>query len=189
MGKLQQIWQEAKAIGKQSDKGDIHSYIEVYEHILAPYQNCKKVLEIGLFNGHSLLMWEKYFTGEVYGIDCSETPHDGMADLRPLLKSHNISIMDACDKKQVKAVFKDFKFDVVIDDASHDLSQQLALYEVFKPYLNKGSIYIIEDIQDLDANEGIFRNMDDEKEITIVDNRSVKNRYDDALVIITDKIK
>ena len=185
---LQEIWNEMPV---KSDKGDIHSYLSVYEQILTPYrETAKNILEIGLFNGSSLLMWEKYFDGNVYGIDCSETPHAGMADLRPLINegTHNIFIFDAENSDDVLLHFAGIKFDVVIEDASHDVAQQLKLYEVFKPYMNENFLYCIEDIQQVDATRQLFKNIDAEKQVTIIDNRSIKGRYDDVMVLIKDKI-
>lgn len=184
---LQQIWDESPL---KSDKGDLHSYLGVYEEILAPYrETAKNVLEIGLFNGYSLLMWEKYFSGKVYGIDCSDRPHDGLADLRPLIQegTHNISIIDAENALEVSKLFMGYKFGVIIEDAGHHIEQQLKLYHVFKPYLSENSVYIIEDIQNIDATRHLFENIDTDKKVTILDRRRVNGRYDDMLVIIQNK--
>lgn len=184
MKQLQQIWDE---LPLKSDKGTVHSYLPVYELLFSFKRNtAKNILEIGLFNGASLLMWEQYFSGEVYGIDCSETPLDGMADLRPLLEegTHNIFILDAENQKDIKRAFKGKKFDVIIEDAGHHVEQQLKLYEVFKPYLSKDAIYIIEDIQDIDNTRSLFEYIDPAKTVTIIDRRVIKNRYDDVLCII-----
>jgi hypothetical protein len=186
--KLQEIWNKLSLQGYASDKGDIHSYLPVYEEILAPYrETAKNVLEIGLFHGHSLRMWEQYFTNaDVYGIDCSETPHDGMADLRPMIAegTHNINIMDACNKSEVKKVFEGKMFDCIIEDAGHAISQQFELYSIWKKYLSPNGIYIIEDVQDIDNDISRLKCIDPDKEIKIIDRRYLKNRYDDVLIII-----
>lgn len=187
MNSLKEIWQQLKDSGKGSDKGDVHSYIDVYNNILAPYRDtAKNVLEIGVFKGHSLLMWEQYFTNAtVHGIDCDEQPVGGMADLRPLIaEGHQIHIFDACDKVQIHERFKDIKFDVIVDDAQHEISQQLALYAAWKPYLAPGAIYIIEDVQNIDADREKFLSLDSEKSIEVIDLRSVKGRYDDVIIVI-----
>jgi len=181
MKTLTKIWDE---LPMKSDKGTIHSYLPLYEQVLEPYRNATNVLEIGLFNGASLLMWEQYFTGRVWGIDCSETPHDGLADLRPLLKDHNILIMDAENQSEVEKVFMGVKFDVIIEDAGHHLSQQLNLYNIFKPYLSENSIYIIEDCQNLDADRNTYQNIDESKKVSILDRRRINGRYDDVVVLI-----
>ncbi len=174
------------------DKGDggVHTYIEVYERELAPYRStAKNVLEIGLFSGQSLRMWEQYFTGKVYGIDCSDQPHGGLQDLRPMIAegTHNIIIMDGTNKADIEKNFKRVMFDVIIDDGSHQLVHQLESYKHLKSHLSKGGIYIIEDIQDIDKDKVAFENIDPDKQVTILDRRKLKNRYDDVLVIIHDK--
>lgn len=178
MKTLQNIWDE---LPMKSDKGSIHSYLPVYEEIFAPYRTkARNILEIGLFNGASLLMWEKYFSGYVCGVDCSETPHDGMADLRPLINSgeHNIWIFNAEDPAELEKWFKGLKFDVVIEDAGHDIEQQMKIRHNMKLYLAEGSIYVIEDVQSIDTTKYLFF-----PEGEVIDRRRVKGRYDDILVI------
>lgn len=183
---LEEIYQRNR-VGDFPDKGTIHSYIEVYEEILRPYrETAKNILEIGILGGASLKMWEQYFTGKVYGIDCVDQPVGGLFDLRPMIESgkHNILIMDATNEEQIEKNFKDIIFDVIIDDGSHAIEHQLASYEYFKPHLSKTGIYIIEDIQDIDKYRILFEHLDEERTIKILDRRIIKNRYDDVLVII-----
>lgn len=187
MSSLKNIFETLQKQEFETDKGSVHSYIDVYEEILAPYRNtAKNVLEIGLFKGNSLRMWQQYFDCPVYGIDCDETPHDGMADLRGMINSgeFNIKIFDATDSDKVDFHLYGMKFDVIIEDANHQLSQQLEMYKIFKEYLAPGGIYIIEDIENIDESRTAFENIDAEKTVTILDRRSILNRFDDVLVII-----
>lgn len=182
MKTLQNIWDE---LPMKSDKGSVHSYLPVYEEILAPYRTrAKNILEIGLFNGASLIMWEKYFSGIVYGVDCDVKPHGGMADLRPLIAAgtYNIFILDAEDPAQLEKHFKDIKFDVVLEDAGHHVEQQLRIYHNLKPYMNRNSLYVIEDVQSIDTTRHLFWPFGE-----IVDRRHILNRYDDVLILIRDK--
>jgi cephalosporin hydroxylase len=184
---LQQIWDE---LPMKSDKGNVHSYLEVYEEILAPYrETANNILEIGLFNGASIRMWAEYFDNktEIYGIDCSLTPHGGMADLQPLIDEQidgvDIQIFDAENKEEVSKRFSGIKFDVIIEDAGHEINQQLNLYKIWKPYIAEGGIYVIEDIQDF--NIGIKRIIEEiDEDVEIFDRRSEKGRYDDILIVI-----
>ncbi len=189
MESLDTIYQRNR-IGDWPDKATVHTYIEVYEEILKPYRStAKNILEIGLFSGQSLRMWEQYFTGKVYGIDCSDQPHGGLQDLRPMIAegTHNIIIMDGTSEDDIEKNFREIMFDVIIDDGSHQLSHQLDSYKHLKSHLAKGGIYIIEDIQDINRDRTVFENIDIEKNITILDRRSIKKRYDDVLIIIKDK--
>jgi hypothetical protein len=189
METLNQIYRRRIGPGGFPDKGTTHSYIEVYEARLEPYRlTAKNVLEIGIFSGESLRMWEDYFeNAEVHGIDCSDQPHGGMVDLRPMIAegTHNISILDAADLSQVKKAFKGKKFDVIIEDASHQLVHQLGIYEIFKNYLNDGGIYIIEDVDKIDEVKHLFEQLDPSKKIEILDRRSIKGRFDDVLIVIS----
>lgn len=191
MKSLQEIWDDLATTGVKSDKGDIHSYLPVYEELLAPYrEKVGNVLEIGLFNGDSFRMFKEYYGGNVrtYGIDCDWHPHGGMADLTPLMNTmKEVCILDAENEEQVRSRFGVMKFNVIIEDAGHHIEQQLKMYSIFKNYLAKNATYCIEDIQDIDATRGLFENIDPEKEVTILDRRHIKNRYDDVLVIIKDK--
>ena len=186
MKTLLEIWDDLKEQGYETDKGSVHSYIPVYEELLAPYrETALNVLEIGLFNGASLRMWEEYFTrAAVLGIDCSVTPHGGMADLRPMIKAGwDIHIFDAENKEEVAKRFSGIKFDVIIEDAGHEINQQLNLYKIWKPYIAECGIYVIEDIQDF--NIGIKRIIEEiDEDVEIFDRRSEKGRYDDILIVI-----
>lgn len=183
MKQLQAIWDEMPL---KSDKGNIHSYIPVYEEILAPYRHtAKNILEIGLFNGASMLLWEQYFTNaKVHGIDCDDQPHGGLADLRPMIAegTHNVHIMDGSSEDQVEKEFGETKWDVVIDDSNHLMVSQIKTVQIFKSKMNKGGIMVIEDPQELDKDRQVYLAMHDNVEI--VDLRNVKGRYDDGLIIL-----
>ena len=77
-------------------------------------------------------------------------------------------------------------FNVAIEDAGHSVDQQVAIYRNFRPHLSPGGIYIIEDVQDLDATRHVFKTLDAGKRIEILDLRCRKGRYDDVLVVVRD---
>lgn len=169
----------------KSDKGTVHSYIELYEDILAPYRKAKKVLEIGIFAGHSLRMWEEYFSeAEVYGVDLCDQPHGGLADLRPMIAegTHKIILMDATNPDHIKKHFEGQKFGVIIEDANHNLADQIRIFNNLRPHFN--GIYIIEDIADIDKDRIVFEKMG----FKIIDRRHIKGRFDDVIGVLDDLI-
>ena len=176
--------------GSYGDKGSVHSYIELYEHLLAPYRakGNATILEIGLFRGESLRLWEEYFGPEawVHGIDACDQPLGGMADLRPMIAegTHNIHLLDATDKAKVNARFDGIDFDVIVEDASHGLQQQLDIYAAFRDKLKPGGLYVIEDVEDIDKSRQTLLDIDHDRLVKIHDLRRLKNRFDDVLVII-----
>lgn len=188
MKTLAEIYENYKGPASYGDKGTIHSYIEVYEALLANYRlSSKTVLEIGIMSGHSLRMWEEYFpNAKVIGVDLSDRPLGGMADLRPIMAegNHNIVLMDAVDPFQVKKNFGDCRFDVIIEDASHILEHQLGIYDNFKNLMVPDGLYIIEDVDKLDEVRPLFEKIDAARPVSILDRRPIKGRFDDVLVVI-----
>jgi cephalosporin hydroxylase len=177
--------------GDWPDRDSVHSYIDIYEEILAPYRHtAQNILEIGLMSGESLRMWTEYFDGTVYGMDCSVTPIDGLADLRPIMaeNKYNICIGDATNEADIEKYFKGIKFNVVIEDSSHLLEHQLKIYNLLEPYMADNSIFIVEDVQDIDKDRTVFENIDPFKTVQIMDRRHLKGRYDDCLVVIKDNL-
>lgn len=140
--------------------------------------------------GHSLRMWEEFFVeADVHGIDICDQPFGGMADLRPMIASgnHLIHLFDATDAAQVEERFGGMVFDVIIEDANHDLASQLSIYENFRHRLAPNGIYIIEDIENIDRDRAAFEDIDLDRRIRIIDLRAKKNRFDDVLVVIGGK--
>jgi 23S rRNA U2552 (ribose-2'-O)-methylase RlmE/FtsJ len=149
-----------------TDKGTTHSYIEEYERLFKGLNNIT-LLEIGTNCGSSLEMWRDWFpNSEIYGID-----------INPKGYPEGVKVIKGdATKELILNNFKDIKFDVIIDDGSHRLEDQLKSLELFFPIVKDGGMYIIEDIQNIDADRDKFKG-------EIIDKRSVKNRYDDVLVI------
>ncbi len=185
MDTLAQIYARHSGPGKFNDKGSGHSYIELYEELLAPYREKKDLnfIEIGLYDGHSFLMFKEYFKGRVFGIDIEEKPL-GEVDLTPILNSNKLNtfILDGANEDAVERQFpiSDWKWDIVIDDAAHTLQQQMRIYSVWKKRMKPDSLYIIEDIQEIDCTKAIFLSLG----FRIIDRREINGRYDDVLAVI-----
>jgi hypothetical protein len=61
---------------KYSDKWD--SYLDVYERVLGDLRNKSiNILEIGVQNGGSLEIWDKYFPNSIKVLGCDINPHPG----------------------------------------------------------------------------------------------------------------
>jgi 23S rRNA U2552 (ribose-2'-O)-methylase RlmE/FtsJ len=174
---LNEIYKKYQSPEGHGDKGTAHSYIPEYERLLSPYRYKSTVLEIGLFMGESLRMWEEYFIdSKVIGVDVSD------AHLKKLIneEEHNILIGDATDEEILNTINEKY-FDVIIDDGSHRLSDQLKTFDIFKNKMNKGGIFIIEDVVNIDQTKDIFLTL--HNNVEIIDNRHIKNRHDDVLVV------
>ena len=175
--KLHEIYEKYQRAEHHGDKGTTHSYIAEYERLLKGYKNNSTVLEVGLYDGLSLQMWSEYFIdSKVIGIDINLSP--SLSNL--LREEYNIIIGDATSDKILESI-KDETFDVIIDDGSHKLIDQLNSFELLKNKMNKGGIYIIEDVDNLDSTLSIYESVHDN--IEVIDNRHIKNRFDDVLIV------
>ena len=120
----------------------IHNYLGKYEFFLQCFRNQPiRLLELGIFQGASLRMWQEYFPhAEIFGVDIRE----GCSQY----KDERIHIIQT-DLSNVDAVIrlKDIRPQIIIDDASHIVSHQLlALFTLFD-VLPSGGVYILEDLE------------------------------------------
>jgi hypothetical protein len=120
-------------------------YFDVYHDHFRKYVGREvAVLEVGIYSGGSLDMWQTYFGAgcKVYGVDiedaCKVYEKDGV----------EVFIGDQADrsfwrtfKQQVPRV------DILIDDGGHAPEQQIVTLEEMLPHLRPGGVYLCEDVQ------------------------------------------
>jgi predicted O-methyltransferase YrrM len=103
-----------------------------------------RVLEIGVLNGASIRAWREWFGTRAYIATIEINP----------TRAANVSgqchvfVGDQSDKTFLNGVIRDTtgRFDLVVDDASHIPSDQLASFEVLWPHVNPWGVYVIEDV-------------------------------------------
>ena len=138
MSRLTSIYSNYSYPGGWGDKGTAHDYLPTYEKYMTATDSVT-VLEIGVMKGHSIKMWNEYFTNsKVIGIDISLSNLEFSLD--------NVFVCDGTNAEAVDALFPGLTFDYVVDDGSHFIDHQLASLDVFLPRMNKGGVYFIEDI-------------------------------------------
>lgn len=169
--KLSEVYAKFSTPDAGGDKGTAHSYIEIYE---AEMTKSKEItlLEIGVWEGHSIAMWQEYFQdSEIIGVDI---------DLSKVKFDLDYAIKG--DATRLLPGLADKIFDYVIDDGSHELADQIASFKTYWPSVKLGGKYFIEDIKgdkELQALSLIMQGLD----FKIYDNRGIKNRSDDILLV------
>lgn len=147
-------YKQLDELGKKysTDKNsNYHNYLNKYEIFLQKLRNDPiNILELGVFNGSSLRMWEEYFkNAQIYGVDIDDKCqkyNDGRC---------HVIIQDLGDERLLRQL-SDISPSIIIDDASHYMSHQIkALYHLF-PILKSGGVFIIED---LGTNFDLYRDM------------------------------
>ena len=161
-----------------TDKGLTHNYIPIYEKHLTKRNNVD-LLEIGIYWGSSILMWNDFFeNSNIYGCDID------FSNLKFDLK--NIYQIDTRDKKQVELAFNHKKFDYIIDDGDHKCDTQIKTFNCFWPYLKKNGTYFIEDIENDQSLEAILENLKNVEHSShiVYDKRKETGQWDEIMVVI-----
>ena len=127
---------------KFADKWD--PYFDVYETWFSKFRGkSPRILEIGVQNGGSALMWLEYFGPgtTVVGVDVD-----------PRCKQHTssnveIEIGDQGDDTFWANFFTKHTtpFDIIIDDGGHRMQQMILTFAVASPQVKDGGIFLIED--------------------------------------------
>ncbi len=115
-----------------SDKG-AHGYGQLYERHVDP----ATVLELGVQRGGSLNAWVRWFGARVWGVDRDATEGqfpDGVTFIRGDVTRPE-TFLDVPDS-----------LDLIVDDASHDLTEVAASYEILWPRVAPGGCYVVEDL-------------------------------------------
>ena len=146
------------------------NYLDIYEPFFSRLRmDPISILEFGIASGGSLRLWRDYFQrAQIYGVDlnaamrCLETEEKGV----------NVIIANQSDGGAISTAVATIKdLSIIIDDASHHISDIIASFDASWPQLVPGGIYVIEDLKMsyhfqerplfMQWIEGILYNLDD----------------------------
>lgn len=142
LSSLRECYRQHK--GKISDKWS--SYLDVYDRVLSEYRDqAISLLEIGVQNGGSLEIWNKYFPHAERLIGCDINPKCG--ELVYEQSNINIVVGDAGEANVSKLIREQCPaFDIIIDDGSHVSSDCIKNLRNYYKYVKPGGVYILEDL-------------------------------------------
>lgn len=130
--------------GKVSDKWSI--YLNEYDRIFSNIRNNPiNMLEIGIQNGGSLEIWINYFSdiktlvGCDINEDCRRLTYD---DSRIKVVVGDVNLTET---EKLIANYSG-NYDLIIDDGSHQSSDIIKTFARYFSHLNKGGIYVVEDL-------------------------------------------
>ncbi len=140
----QHINQYAQPFKRKNDKIIAHGYAKIYENLFKPKKSDHlKILEIGSFYGNASAALFFYFKKSfIYSADINPDMYKYKGSR---LKNFfaDTSLRDSINKNILE---KNIEFDIVIEDASHMLKDQIiSLFMIF-PKIKKGGIFIVEEI-------------------------------------------
>ena len=175
MKALSDVYEKYSSPDGGGDKGSLHSYIEVYEREMTKLRNID-LLEIGVWEGHSLAMWQEYFkASRIIGLDIDLAKCRFEVDARQC---------DATSEEALNFTLGDATFDYIIDDGSHQPAHQVRSFELLWDRVKPGGKYFIEDIDNDEALVRIGETIAKMGvEFTVYDLRYKKGRWDDLMVV------
>lgn len=126
-----------------------HNYAEIYDKYLKDLK-VKKMLEIGVARGRSLMMWNRYFDykAEIHGIDI-----DIKQSENEFIYPVHLHQGDQKDIDWLNKEFEGMEFDLIIDDGSHRMKDQQVSLKTLFPKLRSGGLYVIEDLHTSNIKE------------------------------------
>lgn len=119
-------------------------YFEIYDRYFSRYRGkAPVILEIGVYKGGSLQMWQKYFgpDAKIYGVD-----------INPLCKqfeAENVEIFIGSqeDRNFLTGIKQKIgKVDILIDDGGHSMRQLKTTFEELYDLVDDNGIYLAEDL-------------------------------------------
>jgi len=167
-----------------TDKHSLHSYTDhFYEKELAKYRdNPVQIVEIGIDQGGSLLLWAEYFSNAaILGVDLLLR---GNCEQDCAQYSNiQLSIGNAYDIHSLQYFPPT---DIFIDDGPHSLESQVWAVKHLSHRVKSGGLFVIEDVADpawLDQlkNATPYHLRD---YVEFIDLRHVKGREDDIMFVI-----
>jgi hypothetical protein len=127
--------------------GHRHPYTAIYDLLFSSmrYQNIK-LAEIGTLDNMSMLCWREYFTNaELFGFDFNISFIKEGQDLN--LSKTTYDFIDVKNVESVEGCLGKYgKYDIIIEDSTHEFNDQIRVCSVAHKYLKPGGILIIEDI-------------------------------------------
>ncbi len=185
MQTLQEIFNEIGNLtdfdyGANDKGGKIHTYLETYDKMFYPFRDGCTFMEIGLATGDSIKLWNRYFSNsKIIGVDISV-----VFSLENLSLIDNDNVIEIIEGDATKPDFiseiSDGTLDICIDDGDHGDFSQITTFNLLKPKMAKGSLYILEDVLNLEISGPKFHKLHDNCEI--IDMRG-NGRFDNVLVI------
>ncbi len=186
---MHELTKIAKRIG-HTDKVGSHAYTEFYGPFLnARRASVKRMLEIGINEGGSLLMWAELFpNAEIYGVD---TDREKATLIEKLEKHPRIHLFfeDAYKPKfvnKLKGLLKG-KFDIILDDGDHSLTTWAKFLKLYPKLLADDGILMIEDIYSTEHAQQLIAGFKGDKDrLSIIDRRTIPGAYRHSIIFTMD---
>jgi len=174
--------------GGGTDKNTDHSYCPYYNQLFDSYRDRPAdILEIGCWQGAFVLAMSKLMPQARFTtIDIQDKFHQRILSMMPPGTVVNHQLVNAYAFSTLKLI-EGQQFDVIIDDGSHLIQDELFVFYHYMPFVKPGGALIIEDISE-ETVKIVSAHIDPSLyAYKVVDVRWVKGRADDMIIEIRKK--
>jgi hypothetical protein len=135
-----------------TDKFD-HGYDVLYDRYFNNIRTSTgNILEIGSRRG-STQLWRDYFpNATIISADIAEHNTTNINNVWGIPNAIGYRFDQSSENDHLKLIESFKNFDIIIDDGPHRSYEQILSLRLLFPYLNKGGIYVIEDLHNTDPD-------------------------------------
>lgn len=131
-----------------SDRESNHSYGDAYESLFPNRDRIELVMEVGVADGACMLAWRDVFPNAlIVGMDI----HQSASSYGERLEFHLGDQRNRHDCERA-AKWGERLFDVIIEDATHELDGNLLTLFFLWPFVKPGGLYVIEEFADVHSH-------------------------------------
>lgn len=120
-------------------------YTRAYHRLFREWRDRPlRLLEIGVYQGGSLLMWREYFPkATIFAIDVDPATLQWNGRIRDC----SVTLVDQGNADELRAFVGESggRFDLVVEDGGHQMRQQITSFNVLFPHVAPGGAYVLED--------------------------------------------
>jgi SAM-dependent methyltransferase len=138
-----------KCVLRKDDRSHRHPYTVPYTLLFEPLRGKPiKFLELGVFRGASIVAWRRYFEkARIYGYENDAVAMSHVPSLPDVFLSNvDVSTKDTLVKALERDTADGELFDVILDDAAHNVDHQTILIREGLRFVKPGGLMIIEDV-------------------------------------------
>jgi len=128
-----------------TDKCTNHDYSAAYESLLPNRKNVKMVMEVGVADGSCLLAWREVFpNATIVGMDIhhSDKAHGDRIEFH---------LGDQRSLEDCRRAAAGRQFDLIVEDATHNVTDNLVTLIYLWPFVKPGGLYVIEEFGNVGA--------------------------------------
>jgi SAM-dependent methyltransferase len=154
-----------------------HPYTAVYDFIFGPLRYMYlEIAEIGILDNKSMMCWREYFPhAKLYGFEYDHNRlTKAVIDNLQNTEYHYMNVK-AEESIQVSLEGAGCKFDIIVEDSTHEFADQIRFAKIATKFLKPGGILVIEDI---------FRNASEQQYVEQLNELSAY--YSSATFVMTE---